>query len=310
MVLLRLPICSTERVINPLWICNQALAKRKNHRQQAIRTYILNYKEEPKGLPRMKCTTIDDAVNLLREQCASNPGSMVTMHVLMNLDYRVKEHRMSGVFELPHPTGKLRSVAVATSDLELAEAALNAGANHAGDVEPRILRNELKYPQGFDVLIATTDMAHTVTGRSAFARRLNRYGIVPCVEFKTICEPEDLCVVVRKYAYGFINQYKTDTHGNVSTSIGRFSLQPSQIVENFHIVLRHLFDTQLTQFGNGPDAKKKNIGKYILGIHIVASQGDSFKLDLDSIELLRELNQHTVPLIKRWKMKAIPGNSK
>jgi ribosomal protein L1 len=305
MVLFKLPIRCAERVINPLWICNHSSAQRKSQLQpQIIRSLYPNYYGTPKVRPKIKYT-VDSSVELLKEQCASNPSSMVTMHVLMNLDYRVKAQRISGVFDLPHPTGKLRSVAVSTLDLELAEAALNAGANHAGDVEPRILQNQIQFQRNFDVLVVTPDMAHSVTGRSTFAKRLKRYGIVPCVEFKTICEPEEVCEVVRKYAYGFFNQYKNDAHGNVSTSIGRFSLQPSQIVDNFHQVLRHLFDTQLTQFGNGPDAKKKNIGKYILGIHMVASQGDSFNLDLDSIEILRELNQQTVTLTKNWKMKKI-----
>jgi ribosomal protein L1 len=305
MVLFRLPTCSTERYINPLWICTYAFAKRKNQaQQQSIRTLYQNYYGTTKVRPKIKYT-VDSAVDFLREQCISNPGSMVTMHVTMNLDYRVKEHRISGVFDFPHAVGKVRSVAVATLDMELAEAALNAGANHAGDLEPRVMRNQIHFPHSFDILIATPDMTHNVTGRAVFAKRLKRYGIVPCVEFKTICEPGELCEVVRKYAYGFINQYKNDAHGNVSTSIGKFSLQSSQIVDNFHQVLRHLFDTQLTRFGNGPDAKKKNIGKYVLGIHLAASQGDSCNLDLDSIEILRELNQKSIPITKKWKMKKI-----
>jgi large subunit ribosomal protein L1 len=305
MVLLRLPTCSAERIVNPLWICNHAFAKRKNQaQQQTIRTLYPNYYETPEIHRKVKYT-IDSAVDLLREQCANNPNSMVSVGLNMNLDYRVKAHRISGVFDFPHAIGKLRSVAVVTPDAELADAALNAGANYAGDLEPQIMRKQIKFPQSFDVLIATTDMTHNVTGRSTFAGRLKQYKIVPCVELKTICEPEELCEVVRKYSYGFMNQYANDTNGNVSTSIGKFSLDTSQIVDNFHQVLRHLFKTQLDKFGNGPDAKEKNIGKYILGIHVHASQGESCTLDLDSIEILRELNQKSIPVTKNWKMKKI-----
>jgi len=305
MVLPRIPTRSAERIINPLWACNHPLAKRKSQWQPLIiRSLYPNYYGTPKVRPKIKYT-IDSAVELSREQCNNNQNSMVSMHLTMNLDWRVKAQRISGVFDLPHSTGKFRSVAAATLDLELAEAALEAGANHAGDVGPRIVRNEVQYPQSFDILVATPEMAHAVTGKSPLARRLKKHGIVPCLEYKTICEPEELCEVVRKYAYGFLNQYKNDGHGNVTTKIGKFSLENSKIIENFHQVLRHLFDTQLTQFGNGPDAKKKNIGKYVLGIHVVASQGDSYNLELDSIDILRELNQQTVPLTKKWKMKSI-----
>ena len=208
---------------------------------------------------------------------------------------------------MPYTTGKMQPVAAATLDLDLAEEALKAGANHAGDLTSRILSNEIQWPKQFQVIISTSELAHEMTGKTKLGRKLKRHKITPSIELKTIVEPEQFCESVRKYAHGFYIPYKSDMHGNISTKLARFSESDEIIIANFHYVLRHLYDTQLTQFGNGPDAKKKNIGKYILKIHVVASQGDAFNLNLDLIDICRELNQQTIPISpgKRWKMKKI-----
>jgi ribosomal protein L1 len=277
----------------------------QRQQQQQIRFYYPNYYGVSLARPKVKYT-INDAVKLLREQSNNNTSSMVSANITMNLDWRVKAHRLSGIFDMPHSTGKLKSVAAATLDYDLAEEALKAGANHAGDLTSRILKNEIQWPKSFDLIICSTELEHEMTGKSKLGRKLKRHKILPTHEDKTIVEADELCETVRKYAYGFITPYKSDMHGNLATKLGRFSESDENIVDNFHFVLRHLYDTQLTQFGNGPDAKKKNIGKYILGIHIVASQGDAYKLDLDLIDICRELNQQTIPFIgKRWKMKKI-----
>ena len=253
--------------------------------------------------------TLEEAIKLLREQCNSNPNSMVSVHLKMNLDGRIKSQSLSGLFDMPHSTRKAQVVAAATLDLKLAEEALKAGANHAGDLSPRILSREVQYPRDFDIIICTTELAHEMTGRVKLARQLNRYKIVPTPERKTLVEPEELCESVRKYAYGFYVPYQSDINGCVATRLGRFSEPDDYIVENFQYVLRHMFDTQLTQFGNGPDAKKKNIGKYILGIHMTSSQSDAFNVDLEQIEICRELNQQTIHIRPggKWRMKINPA---
>jgi large subunit ribosomal protein L1 len=274
--------------------------------KQQVRHYFPNYYGASKARPKLTYT-VDEAIKLLREQCSSNPKSMVSTQLTMNLDWRIKTQRLEGVYDMPYSTGKLQSVAAATLDLDLAEEALKAGANHAGDLTARILSNEIQWPKQFQVVVCTPELAHEMTGKTKLGRKLKRHKITPTTELKTIVEPEEFCETVRKHAYGFYIPYKSDMHGNISTKLARFSELDEIIIENFHYVLRHMFDTQLTQFGNGPDAKKKNIGKYILGIHIVASQADAFTLNLDSIDICRELNQQTINIVpgKRWKMKRV-----
>jgi ribosomal protein L1 len=293
--------------LQPSLVCSGRQQKQHPQQQQqrqSIRFYYPNYYGSSKARPKLTYT-IDHAIELAREQCNANPNSMVSVHLTMNLDWRIKTQRLAGIFDFPYSTGKLRAVAAATLDLDLAEDALKAGANHAGDLTARILSNELQWPANFDILICSREVAHEMTGKTKLGRKLKRHKILPTEEHKTIVEADELVDVVRKYSYGFIHQYKSDMHGNITTKLGRFSEPNSNIVENFHYVLRHMFDTQLTQFGNGPDAKKKNIGKYILGIHVVASQGDAFNLDLEKIDILRELNQQDIPETKNWKMKTI-----
>lgn len=278
----------------------------KHHPQQQIRHYYPNYYGASKARPKLTYS-IDEAVGLLRQQCNDNPNSTVSIQITMNLDWRIKTQRLLGLFDMPYSSGKLLSIAAATLDLDLAKEALKVGANHAGDLTSRMLSNEVQWPNHFDVLICTTELAHEMVGKSKLARKLRRHKITPTVETKTLVESEELIETVRKYAHGFYVPYKSDLHGNIGTRLARFVQPDANIVENFHYVLRHIFDTQLTQFGNGPDAKKKNIGKYILGIHIVASQGDSYNLNLDTIDICRELNQQTIPFgpRQRWKMTKI-----
>jgi hypothetical protein len=53
-----------------------------------------------------------------------------------------------------------------------------------------------------------------------------------------------------------------------------------QIVENLNAVLRHLYAIQPPDFGTGKRGKKKNVGKYVLGIHLGDSRTGALPLHL------------------------------
>ena len=246
--------------------------------------------------------SLEQAIALLRERCESHPIATVTVVVNLNLDTRIKGQKLKGVFDLPHGiTGKGFRVAALTLDPDLAEAALSAGASYAGDIQKRILENEIQWPRDFERLIATKELENVVVPKqSRLARKLKRHKIVPCIEDKTLVEPEDLVTSVQKYVNGSCVPYVTSQHGAVTTRIGRVESESHVITENFIQVLRTLFDTQVPVFGTGPRAKKRNIGKYILGIHLVAKNG-ALPLDLELIDILAEKNQQDIPIKKNWR---------
>lgn len=227
---------------------------------------------------------------------------MFTVSINLNLDPRIKGQKLKGVFDLPHGTGKKCPVVALTFDPDLAEAALGAGAAYAGDVAKRILDNEIFWPDRFERLIATKDLENVVVFKqSPLARRLKRYKIVPCIEDKTLVEPEDLVVSVQKYTTGSFVPYVNDLHGNVTTRLGKVESENRVIIENFVQVLTNLFDTQVPVFGTGPRGKKRNIGKYVLGIHLTASKTEALPLDLALIDILEKRNHQDIKITKNWR---------
>jgi ribosomal protein L1 len=242
----------------------------------------------------------------LREMGTLEHGNeSFNVHITLNLDWRIKAQRLRGIFDLPHSVGKPCLIAALTHDPELAEAALSAGASYAGDIEARILSNEMQWPKHFQRLVATDDMKHIVTGKGCkLARKLKRHKINPSPDDKTLVAPEDFVEAVRKHAGGYFIKYQNDLSGNVSVMIGKAALENHKLVENFDWVLRHLFATRPFEFGNGPYAKKKNLGKYVLGMHMVSSKTAALPLDLTTIDILNEMNQMEVnPKDPRWKKK-------
>jgi large subunit ribosomal protein L1 len=247
--------------------------------------------------------SLENAIDILREKAAlfEHENASFSVNINLNLDPRIKGQKMRGVVDLPHGSGKSYACVALTLDPELTEAALSAGAIYAGDIEPRILSNEIQWPK-FQRLIATNDLEQNVVSKGEkLARKLKKHKITPCVEDKTLVAPEDFVDVVRKHANGGFIMYQTDTHGNVATTIGKANFENCKLVENFNHLLRHLFDTQSVVFGTGPRAKKKNVGKYVLGIHLTASKTSALPLDLTTIDLLCERNQQDIPVDKKWR---------
>lgn len=247
--------------------------------------------------------TIDQAIELLKENCAERGGNpMFSMNVNLNLDPRIKGQKLKGIFDLPHSTGKVCPVVALTHDDDLALEAVSAGAAYAGDLEQQIMDNKIQWPTNFERLVATRDMENRVVAKqSRLARKLRRHKITPCVEERTLVANEDLVETVRKVSIGSIIYYRTDLHGNVAARIGRVASERNCIAENFNEVLRHLFHTRVPVYGTGPRGKKKNIGKYVLGVHLVASGTESLALDFASVDILVEKNQEEIPFCKKWR---------
>lgn len=250
----------------------------------------------------------------------------MTVAINLNLDPRIKGQKLKGVFDYPISTGKSYLIAAYTTDPILTDQALAAGAKFAGDIYDDILGNKIQWPLHFERLIATKDLMLRVIPRKVLfdlnkankkqpeklieiprhhdrlATKLKRNKIIPSHENMTLVDPSEFVRAVRGYSNGCMVPYTTDSHGNVSTRIGPVNKATTEeLVENFHFVLQHLFDTQAPVFGTGPRAKKGNIGKYIQGINIVASQGRPLILDLETIDILKERNHQTIPLTKKWR---------
>jgi len=148
------------------------------------------------------------------------------------------------------------------------------GAKFAGDLGDALTHEVIK-PKYFQRVVCTTEMedicCRTKRGsaKSRLVKTLKNLKMTPCVEDRTLVEPEEFVEVVRNHANGTFRKFLSGTNGCISTQIGRVDEHtPEQIIDNLNAVLQHLYAIQPEDFGTGPRSKNKNTGKYILGIHL------------------------------------------
>ena len=231
---------------------------------------------------------MEDVVNRIKEQVQA-PNTSYEVNINLNIDPRIEGHRLRGVFDLPHGSGKKAIVAALTSDENLTVSALQAGAKFAGDIGDAIARKKIQPPM-FKRLIATTEMEDACCKKgNPLTRMLKKNNMTPCVEDRTLVGPEDFAEVVRKYVNGQYVKFTASNCGNVGITIGKADIHTSkQVAENLHSVLRTLYDIQPSDFGMGPRRQKKYHGKYVNDVHLTAKGVGSHPLDL--VELLRTID--------------------
>lgn len=244
------------------------------------------------SIPRPRYT-IEEALLKLRERSKYNPKMMFSVNFALNLDYRVKSNRMHGVFELPHGLGRRTKVAAFTYDDERKVQALMAGAEIAGDLDQRF---RAKYDHRLDVtkfdrVVADTDVEDMITKPNKLRTNLRKLKMLPCFEQNTLVTPNDFHEAVYKHVHGIYRPYETDYHGNLTTSIGRASQDDFQLVDNINDIMNQLFEARPNCFGTGPSRKRKNIGIFVLKMHLAGALNVSLEIDQDSIPILTKLNK-------------------
>jgi len=92
------------------------------------------YQEALKLVDRQKRYSITEAVELVKKTSFAKFDATVEAAFRLNIDPRKAEQNLRGTVSLPHGTGRtVRVLVVAKS--EKAKAALDAGADYAGDTE-------------------------------------------------------------------------------------------------------------------------------------------------------------------------------
>lgn len=234
---------------------------------------------------------LEEAIARYRDKTKNNQKLTFNVCVKLNLDYRVKTNRMKGTFDLPHGAAKQGNIAALTYNDELKVAALLNGAVIAGDLAFRYKIQEMtSYMDYLDRVVATTDMEVEFQRPGRFRSKMKKQKLIPCFEYKTLVSPDDFAETIYKHVNGFYRPYVTTHHGNVTTNIGRMRQDDSEIEANLNYVLEHLFENRPDDFGTGPSRKKKNIGIFVLGMHLMGGRGFSIPLDLESFPILREKN--------------------
>ena len=223
------------------------------------------YQEALKLVDRQKKYSITEAVELVKKTSFAKFDATVEVAFRLNIDPRKAEQNLRGTVSLPHGTGRtVRVLVIAKS--EKAKAALEAGADYAGDTE--YLEKIKSGWFEFDVVIATPDMMGEL---GKIGRLLGPKGLMPNPKTGTVSM--DIAKAVQEIKAGKV-EYRVDKEGNLSVSIGRVSFDTTKLEENY----KTIYDTLLK-------VKPATIkGVYMANVSVCASMGPGIKVAADSMD--------------------------
>ena len=207
----------------------------------------------------------------------------VELAINLNLDPRKPGQALRGSISLPNGTGKTFNCIVFTDDDDLVQAALDAGAKHAGGTAlmDAILAGEVAV-DSLDRSLATANMMTTLSKK--VARLLGPRGLMPNAKTGTLVQPDELLSALETQVAGREVQYRTEREGVVHVAVGKASFGPDKLLENIGAVMKEIFAVRPEQYGKG---KKKNVGKaarYLLKAFVSSTQGPSFGLDPRTVD--------------------------
>ncbi|MFQ3588470.1 MAG: 50S ribosomal protein L1 [Fimbriimonadaceae bacterium] len=182
----------------------------------------------------------------------------VDLAVVLGIDPRKSDQNVRGITNLPHGTGKKKTVAVLAKG-ELAKQAEEAGADEVG-ADDLIA----KIQNGFraDVFLATEEMAPQIgkIGRMLGPKTPNkRNGTVT----------NNIGQAVREIKGATRVEYRADKAGVVHMGIGKVNFTDEQLEENLKAALGALIKAK-------PASAK---GKYLVSVTLSSTMGPAVKVD-------------------------------
>ena len=223
------------------------------------------YQEALKLVDRQKRYSITEAVELVKKTSFAKFDATVEVAFRLNIDPRKAEQNLRGTVSLPHGTGRtVRVLVIAKS--EKAKAALEAGADYAGDTE--YLEKIKSGWFEFDVVIATPDMMGEL---GKLGRVLGPKGLMPNPKTGTVTM--DVEKTVKEFKAGKV-EYRTDKTGNILVPVGKVSFENNKLAENIQTVYKQLLRVK-------PATIK---GVYMANVSVCASMGPGIKVAADSMD--------------------------
>lgn len=198
-----------------------------------------------------------DAVKALTNFPKTKFDETVELSFRLMVDPAQGDQMVRGTTPLPHGSGKKVTVLVFTDN---AEAAISAGADHAGleDMMKKVQEGWL----GFDVAVATPDAMKSVR---TIARVLGPKGLMPNPKSGTVTD--DIEGAIKAVKAGRV-EYKVDKTANIGVGIGKRSFTEEQIVENAKAVIEAVGKAR-------PSSVK---GTYIKNVSLSASMSPGIKV--------------------------------
>ncbi len=212
-----------------------------------------------------KLYTMPEAVALVKEVNTTKFDASVDLHVRLGIDPRKPDQNIRGTVNLPHGTGKTKTVvAFCTPDKE--DEAKAAGADFVG------LDDLVQKIQGgwtdFDVAVAVPQ-AMSKIGR--IARILGPRGLMPNPKTGTVTP--NIGDAVKDVKGGKI-AFRADKYGIVHASVGRVSFSPNQLNENAMELMTMLLRMK-------PSSAK---GTYVKSITVASTMSPGVPVDAKSVK--------------------------
>jgi large subunit ribosomal protein L1 len=206
-----------------------------------------------------------EAIALLKETASANFDETVELHVLLGVNVRHAEEQLRGTLALPHGLGKNVTVAVFAQGQQAKDAEA-AGADFVGgdDLAKKV---EEEGWTDFDVAISTPQMMGTV---GKLGRVLGPQGKMPNPKVGTVTD--DIEKAVSESKAGKV-EYRTDRQAIVHMAIGKASLSPDQLLDNFTTVMEEIIRAK-------PSAAK---GRYIVTCTLTTTMGPGIRVDASKI---------------------------
>jgi large subunit ribosomal protein L1 len=217
------------------------------------------YLEALKQVDRIKRYNLTEAVDLVKKVNFAKFDATVELVFRLNIDPRKAEQNLRGTVALPYGTGKVVRVLVFARG-DKAKAALEAGADYAGDTEylDKIKGGWFE----FDTIIATPDMMGEL---GKLGRILGPKGLMPNPKTGTVTN--DVEKVVREFKAGKV-EYRTDKVGNVQVPVGKVSFDAEKLLGNIKAVYATIARVR-------PQTVK---GNYIFNCAISSTMGPGVKV--------------------------------
>lgn len=212
-----------------------------------------------------KLYTPTEAIELAKKTGTTKFDSSVEIHANLGIDVKKSDQQIRATLVFPHSIGKTKRIAAFVPEVKQKEAK-DAGADIVGEVD---LIDEIAKTGkiNFDIAIATPDMMPKL---AKIAKILGPKGIMPNPKTDTV--GPNITKMVEDLKKGKVS-FKNDNTGNVHQAIGKTSLTPEQLLENFSIFIEALRK-------NKPGSSK---GTYIKSITLSTTMGPGIKIDPNSL---------------------------
>lgn len=230
-----------------------------NLRKQNKKTqHSSRYEALAKTVPAEKLHDVSEAIALVKKTANAKFVEAVDLAVRLGIDPKKSDQNVRGITNIPHGTGKVKTIAVLAKG-DLAKEAEAAGADVVGD-EDLIAR--IQAGERWAVILATEEMAPQIgkIGRMLGPKTPNkRNGTVT----------NNIGTAVREIKGATRLEYRADKAGVVHLLVGKVNFDDDKLAENINTAIGALLKAK-------PATAK---GKYVLTVTLSSTMGPGVSID-------------------------------